>query len=226
MTGGGNFDKTWLQSSLNSTAVARALEAIETIGQGLPCQVVSVSGSIVTVSFEVAQTPWVLPTVTIPKAEGPWIRSPTQPGDFGVAMPAGASIGAISGQGGGTASLALQGNLSNLIFIPVASVDFTAAPDQNKALVQGPAGGILQTSDGKVVLTVSESGMTLVISGVPIMSIGPSGINVTGFVDATGDIAAFSNTGSKVGMSTHRHTQANDSHGDIEAEISVPIPGL
>lgn len=168
MDGGSNYSKMWLQSSLNRGAVARAAEAIEIMGEGLPCRVTAISGSIVTVAFEVDQPPWSLSTVTIPKAESNWIRSPTQVGDKGVAVPGGAFLGAISGFGGGTATLALQGNLSNLYFLPIASTAFTPPPDQNKALIQGPAGVVAQTSDGNVVLTLSASGLTLTIGGVAV----------------------------------------------------------
>jgi hypothetical protein len=175
MSGGGNYDKTWLQRSLNRAAIERAYEAIQVMGRGLPCRVVAVQGSIVTVAFEVAQPPFTLPQVTIPKAEGPWIRSPTQIGDFGLAIPAETSLGAIDGLGAGTASLALQGNLSNVVWLPVASTGFSAV-NINAAFVSGPDGVVLQDESGASVFTLTPTSMSFNVAGHSIV------INSTGVI--------------------------------------------
>ena len=94
----GNFQKTPLAPSLNRIAVQNVATQLQKQGKALPCSVVAVNGSMVTVKFEVtsAQT---LPHITIPKAEGAWIRSPTQIGDVGLTVPADAYLGGISGLG-------------------------------------------------------------------------------------------------------------------------------
>ena len=141
--GSDNYATIPLQSSLDQLAIARAGEAIQKSGLALPCQVTAVDGSIVTVSFEVSSQ-WTLPPVTIPKAESQWLRSPTQVGDFGVVQPASAALGGISGLGAGVANVPQeQGNLSNLVFVPVAALTFPTVPSNvgpNRPWLNGPAG--------------------------------------------------------------------------------------
>lgn len=165
ITGGSNFDKTWLQSSQNRLAIARAREAMQVLGRALPCSVVAVSGSIVTIKFEVESAPFTLPQVTIPKAESEWIRTPTQPGDVGIAVPAETFVGGIDALGSGTADLSLQGNLSNVYFLPIARATFSAAPDQNQALIYGPDGALIETQDGSVSINLKPSGITFTVGG-------------------------------------------------------------
>ena len=71
---GNNYLKNWLQKTQNQQAINRALQIMQTKGYALPCRVVSVSGSIVTVAFEIQDDTLTLPQVTIPKAESQWIR--------------------------------------------------------------------------------------------------------------------------------------------------------
>ena len=134
-----NAEKLWLQDSLNRTAINRAADAIARLGKALPCRVTAVSGSIVTVEFEVSSQ-WTLPAVTIPKAEGPWIRSPTQVGDYGLTVPADAYLGGISGLGGGVANMVPRGNLTALAWVPVAATCFPAV-DINSGYRFGPGWG-------------------------------------------------------------------------------------
>src|ERR1700740_3746370 len=117
-----NYGKLWLQKTSNQLAITRAQQAIRRLGRALPCRVVAVSGSIVTVAFEVNAAPWTLPNITIPKAESNWVRMPTQVGDKGYTAPADAYLGGISGLGGGVATLTQPGNLTALVFTPVSNV--------------------------------------------------------------------------------------------------------
>jgi hypothetical protein len=123
-----------------------------------------VSGSIVTVAFEVNAAPYTLPNITIPKAESPWIRMPTQVGDKGVTMPADAYLGGVSGLGGGVATLTRPGNLSALVFVPISN---SGSPpiDQNAAQVQGPNGAIIRTTEGTTSQIVTDTTGTTVTFG-------------------------------------------------------------
>lgn len=159
-----NYAKLWVQRSANQTAINRAQQAIENLGRALPCRVVKVSGSIVTVAFEVNAAPYTLPNITIPKAESPWIRMPTQVGDKGVTMPADAYLGGVSGLGGGVATLTRPGNLSALVFVPISN---SGSPplDQNAAQVQGPNGAIIRTTEGTTSQIVTDTTGTTVTFG-------------------------------------------------------------
>lgn len=152
-------DQLWLQGTVNRVAIGRVAEAIGRLGKALPCRVTAVSGSIVTVAFEVT-SPWTLPPVTIPKAEGPWIRSPTQVGDLGLTVPADVYLGGVSGLGGGVADMTRRAPLAALVWVPVANVAFPAV-NINAAFVSGPAGAVIQTQDGTAKITVAETGITI-----------------------------------------------------------------
>ncbi len=200
-----DFEKNWFGKSLNQIGIARASEAIQKLGKALPCKVTAVSGSFVTVEFEVNTAPWTLPAITIPKAEGPWIRSPTQVGDYGLTMPADAYINAISGQGGGTPDLTPPGNLAALVWVPVASKAFSSV-NTNAAFIQGPQRAVLQTEDGNTVVTINETRVTIKVG------------SLTWTITASG----FTGSGGVV-FETHIHAQGIDSHGDTEADTGPPI---
>lgn len=139
-------DTLWLQQKLNRNAQSQAMLAIEQTGRALPCKVTKVNGSLVTVSFEV-DSGYTLPPVQMPKAESQWMRAPTQIGDFGLTVPADTFLGGISGLGSGVATLGKQyGNLSALVWIPVAGTGFTAPPRASIAWPNGPHGARLGDS--------------------------------------------------------------------------------
>lgn len=159
-----NYDKLWVQKSANQLAINRAQQAIQNLGRALPCQVVSVNGAIVTVSFEVNAAPLTLKNITIPKAESPWIRMPTQVGDKGWTVPADAYLSGVSGLGGGVANLTRPGNFSALVFVPISNVN-SGPIDPDAAQVQGPNGVINRTTIGTTSETVTNTSGTTVTFG-------------------------------------------------------------
>ncbi len=173
-----NYAKLWVQKSANQLAINRAQQAIQNLGRALPCRVVGVTGSIVTVSFEVNAAPFTLPNITIPKAESNWIRMPTQVGDFGMTMPADAYLGGVSGLGGGVATLTRPGNLSALVFVPVSNKS-SPPIDQNAAQVQGPNGAIVRTTTGTPSSIVTNQNGTTITFGTTTLTINASGITMT-----------------------------------------------
>jgi hypothetical protein len=173
-----NFDKLWLQDSLSQLANNRAQTAILNTGRALPCRVEAVSGSMVTVSFQVDASPLNLPQITIPKAESPWIRMPTQVGDLGITMPSSVYLGGISGLGGGVADLTQPGNLGALVFVPVSNLN--APPgNQNAAYLQGPDGAIVQTTTGTSSSVVTNTSGTTITFGSNSITINGSEISMT-----------------------------------------------
>ncbi len=190
-----NFAKLWAQRQINQASIQRAREAIHATGRALPCVVTAVSGSVVTVAFQVSPSNYTLPRITIPKAESGWIRNPTQIGDTGITVPADVYIGIISGLGSGLPNLNVRpANLSALVFMPVSN---KASPpqDQNAAQIQGPNGFIGQVTGGtssvvanttNVVLTFGTSTITMNSTGIIFSSGGqtleltPGGIMLNG----------------------------------------------
>lgn len=158
------YDKLWVQKSANKLAINRVQQAISDTGRALPCRVVKVSGAIVTVAFEVQDHPQSLPNITIPKAESPWIRMPTQVGDKGVTMPADVYLGGVSGLGGGTATAIQRGNLTALVFVPISNAS-SGPIDPNAAQVQGPNGAIIKTTSGTTSEIVTNTSGTTVTFG-------------------------------------------------------------
>ena len=103
-----NAQKTPYARAINQFAEQKVLDAIQTLGKALPCHVVAIAGSIVTVQFDITNTPFTLPNVTCPMFGPEYIRYPTQVGDLGVVISADCYIGGVSGLGGGVAELSLQ----------------------------------------------------------------------------------------------------------------------
>lgn len=228
-----NYLKLWVQKTTNKAAINRAKQVIQSMGRALPCRVVSVNGSIVTVAFEVNASPLTLPNITIPKAESPWIRMPTQVGDKGYTVPSDVYLGGISGLGSGTATLAPVGNLSALVFVPVSN-KASSPVDQNAAQIQGPNGAIIQTTQGttsKIVtdangttvtygsntITINSSEIVLTAGGSSI-TINSSGIAFHGAV--TGDSTAVF-TGDVTGSGTSLHTHV---HSGVQSGTSNSGP--
>jgi hypothetical protein len=173
-----NFSKLWLQKSQNQLAINRAAQEIQKQGRALPCRVTSVTGSIVTVEFEMDTSPWTLPPVTIPKAESNWVRMPTQVGDFGYTAPADVYLGGISGLGKGIARFIRRGNLSNLVFTPVSNAN-SPPIDPNAAQVQGPNGAIIRTTTGTTSSVVTDQNGTTITFGTTTFVLNATGITLT-----------------------------------------------
>lgn len=204
-----NYTKNWLQSKSNQQSIVRAQQAIKATGRALACRVVSVSGAIVTVAFEVNAAPFTLPNVTIPKAESQWIRMPTQAGDFGWTVPADCYLGGVSGLGGGTATLANPGNFGALVFVPISNKN-SPPIDQNAAQIEGPNGAIVQTKDGTSKIVVNESSITMTF-GSHSVTINASGIAFNGPVTGN-NTAIFTGEGTFNGG----HTVSAHTHGGVQ----------
>ena len=212
-----NTQKLWLQQNLLAVATQRALAEIERTGRALPCQVTAVNGSIVTVTFEVTNTPWTLPPLTLPKAESQWLRAPTQVGDFGMTVPADTFLGGISGLGAGTADLTVDyGNMSTLVWVPVGSTDFAAGPTSSSgksmAWVNGPDGAALTDDQQTTGIWADPTNNTVQITA-------PSGGSVTITVGSktwTFDATGFTDSNSVV-EETHVH-------GEVQSGSSMTGP--
>lgn len=183
-----NSQKVPLARSLNDFARVRSGNAIQQIGKAWPCSVVSVTGSIVTVKFEVSQSPYTFPQVAMPVFGPEYIRYPIQAGDKGMAIPADAYLGQMTDMGTGGADLSRRGNLSQLVFMPVGNAKWSAA-DANAVTIYGPNGAVLRTTDGTVSLVLTPSGVTIKIGSVDV-KVESSGVTVDGNLLVNGNIHA------------------------------------
>ncbi len=172
-----NAQKLPFQKYLNDFSQKKVLDFIQRTGKSLPCHVVAVSGSIVTVAFDV-NSGFTLPQVTMPMFGPEWIRYPTQVGDLGITVSADTYIGGISALGGGVADLTLRANLSALVWLPIASKNWSPTDDPNAVVIYGPNGGIVRTRDKNHTITVNDNGIT-VVSSIKVTVQAPE-VDVTG----------------------------------------------
>ncbi len=115
---GSNEQKTPLALSLQKLGKAKAADAIQALGKGLPCTVAKViSPGVVVVNFYVASMPAPLAQVEMPVNKTPYIDYPIQVGDIGIALSTDLRSGGLTGLGIGTPSLTdTVGNLSSMHF--------------------------------------------------------------------------------------------------------------
>lgn len=214
--------KTPLAPALNSFADKSINDAIQRTGRGLPCSVVSVAGSIITVKFEV-NSAFTLPNVTIPLFGPTYVRYPIQPGDKGAVIPFDAYLGGMSGLGGGVADLSQRANLSTLVFLPFANTAWSAV-DPNSVNVNGPNGVVLRDANTQCTFVLTPTAITAtapnsvsLICGTSEMQITPTSYLIKG---TTGSISDGSHSTSAAIMNniwnllttflnTHVHSNGN-----------------
>ena len=156
-----------LSRSLPQMASKAAQDEQSQVGQRLPGHVVAVSGSIVTVNFDVEGA--TLPQVTMAVAVSQYDRIPIQVGDKGYATTADAYLGGVTGLGGGTADLTQWGNLSNLVWVPVSNKSWTAYDSTAR---------VLTSADGKFVITCGNSGVTISYNGTTLFKVDTANVTI------------------------------------------------
>lgn len=230
-----NAQKLPFVRSTNLFAQRKALDAIQLLGKALPASVTAVSGSIVTVKFEV-QSRFTLPKVTIPALMWQYLRIPIQVGDTGVVVPADADLGGIDGLGHGTADLTMPGNLSALVFVPVASKAWTAPDDPNAVVIYGPDGVILRDTNSKTKVTLTAGGIVVTLQAGDRVAItgdlavtgsiflggtiqALAGGTYGGAIQTSGNVIAGVGGADQVGLQTHTHPQSGG------GTTSPPTPG-
>ncbi len=152
-----NAQKTPLAQSLNEFAQKKILDALQITGKALPASVTEVSGSIVTVKFEVSTKDFTLPSVTVPLAGSEYARVPIQKGCKGVVFPADVPIGGVSGLGGGVATFVTPANLAALVFFPIGNKSWAAPESANKYEIWGPDGVIVRSANKKARADFTEN---------------------------------------------------------------------
>lgn len=171
--------KLWPQWSPINSSESIVKVVLSELQRALPCHVVSVSGSLVTVAFDVANPPIPLPQVTVPKAEGMWLRSPTQIGDRGIVLAADAYLEPIAGMASGTAPFTRPSTYGGLAFMPVSQQP-SPPDDPNASYVQGPNGFVGQTTTGTKSSVITDSNGTTITFGGVSLTISSSGVRISG----------------------------------------------
>jgi hypothetical protein len=198
--------------SINNFAERKIASEIQLLGKALPCSVVAVSGSIVTVSFDVNTGGATLPTVTIPIFGGEYIRYPTQVGDKGFTIPADVSLRGVSGLGTGIPDLSDPGNLTALVFMPVGNKSWFSV-NPNYLVMYGQEGVEITTKNLDCKLTLTSSGITIDLNGGNL-NINNGNVIIAGNLTVEGSITGMAggsitgsmvNNGKDIG-STHVHS--------------------
>ncbi|ENR0220588.1 hypothetical protein L8P93_15015 [Enterobacter kobei] len=135
-------------------------EAFQAAGKVLPASIVAQEGNMVTVAFELHDTPYVFPQVTIPLFGPQYIRYPMQPGDKGIVIPADTYLGGVSGQGGGIADLTPPANLSALVFLPVSNTEWESV-DGNVVTIYGPEGVTIRDQGSNTTFLLTPGSITI-----------------------------------------------------------------
>lgn len=239
-----NAQKTPIARTLNRFAEQKTRGLMQLLGKALPASVVSRDGGIVTVKFELDNTPYTLPNVTCPILGSEFVRVPIQAGTPGFVIPADAYLGGMSGLGGGVADLSSRANLSTLVWAPIGNKGWSASEDDDALVLYGPDGVVLRDSQKKTILTLTPTGIVITlptggrvtINGIATVNgnlevlgnlllsglfEGAGGVTYPGDIKTAGAVIAGFGTGGQVGLQTHVHTQSNDSHGDTEAPTST-----
>jgi hypothetical protein len=213
-----NVQKTPLLSSFLTGTQRQSLASIQTLGKCLPCSVVSVTGAIVTVKFELQSAPWTLPQVTMPVFGPEYVRWPIQVGDKGMAIAADFQIGQMSGLADATPSMSQPSNLGALTFMPIGNKTWQAVDGQS-VVIYGPNGVVLRDAQSRVTFTLSFGGLT-----IDLHNNGPVAI-MNGDLRVSGSITAGYGGADSVTLQHHTHTQPSDSHGDGESPTNAPTAG-
>ena len=226
--------RTPLAPALNEFASKAINDAFQLTGKGLPCSVVSVSGAIVTVKFEI-NSAFTLPNVTMPLFGPEYIRYPIQKGDKGTVVPFDAYLGGMSGLGGGVADLTQRANLSTLVFLPIGNKLWTSV-DPNAVTIYGPNGVVLRDTGSNSIITLTPSSITIVApsqiqlkTGATTMTITPSGWSITG---SNGSLSDGSHTTSVslmntvwAALETWANTHTHPVSGSTATATNTPYSG-
>ncbi|EKN3738826.1 TPA: hypothetical protein SK296_004575 [Yersinia enterocolitica] len=153
-------NKLSFNGNMNSFVDNKISEAMESAGKVLPVTVISQSGKMVTVSFNLTNIPYTLPQVTIPIFGPQYIRYPMQPGDRGIVIPADTYLGGVSGQGGGTADLTPPANLSALVFLPISNTEWDSVDGQVLTLY-GPEGVTIRDAGSSTTFLLTPESITI-----------------------------------------------------------------
>jgi hypothetical protein len=179
--------KTPFAVSISNLIENKLGENQQAFGFQLPCRVVSVNGSIVTVNFEIdTGGEFTFPPVTCPIAQSTYVRLPVQVGDYGLCIAADARLGGVTGLGTGLAPLDLPFNLGALVYLPIGNKNWSSV-DPNAVNINAPNGVVLRDTNNNTTITLVPSGVT-VVHGSTQMVINATGVTITGNLLVHGSI--------------------------------------
>lgn len=203
--------------STSQAILKRVQQAIDITGKSLPATVAQViSSGIVVVNFEVSQTPFTLPQVTLPVHGTEYIRVPFQVGMKGYVNSADYYLGGMSGLGGGTADFSQRGNLTTLVFCPLGNTAWSTTDiDPNLLCQYGPNGIRLMDAGRNCILTLTATGITVTIGGTTVWTLSTTANASTVNLTTTADVK----TGTLNSINAHVHTNVQTGSSDTGGPI-------
>ena len=198
---------------LIQTARKQTHRASELTGKSMPASVVSVSGSIATVKIEI-NSEFTIPHITVPILGSEYIRLPIQAGCKGMVISSEYYIGAMSGLGPGVADMRIQGNMSNLVFVPLGNKKW-ASVSADVLTMYGVSGVLLSDKEGSDnSVSITSDGVTMKTSGASVECLENSVIMKTSAASVECDAAGVSIIGALTingqAYTAHTHTNGNE----------------
>ncbi|MGX7001943.1 phage baseplate protein [Caballeronia sp. KNU42] len=180
-----SFLRTPLVSTLPVGVRTQIGDAMQLLGKALPCHVISATGSLITVAFDIAPSVWTLPQITVPLFGPEYVRYPIQPKDKGYVVPVACPVGFTSGQASSPPDLSQPGNLEALYFQPIGNAHWQAV-DGQAVVIYGPNGVTLRdTNSGATIvlhpttITATIGSTSITMNGSAISMSAPTSITLT-----------------------------------------------
>lgn len=209
--------------NMNRFTENKLSEAFQAAGKILPASIVSQSGKMVTVAFELHDTSYVFPQVTIPLFGPQYIRYPMQPGDKGIVIPGDTYLGGVSGQGGGVADLTPPANLSALVFLPISNTEWDSV-DGQVVTIYGPEGVTIRDQSSNTTFLLTPDSIAIQTVNQFMVTVGDTVLTLTqGMWSLTGTAGKLQDSTASTSpaimhsgwaalvawLNTHAHTNGN-----------------
>ncbi|HAW3351290.1 TPA: hypothetical protein ACGSHR_002878 [Escherichia coli] len=209
--------------NMNRFTENKLSEAFQAAGKILPASIVSQSGKMVTVAFEIHDTSYVFPQVTIPLFGPQYIRYPMQPGDKGIVIPGDTYLGGVSGQGGGVADLTPPANLSALVFLPISNTEWDSV-DGQVVTIYGPEGVTIRDQSSNTTFLLTPDSIAIQTVNQFMVTVGDTVLTLTqGMWSLTGTAGKLQDSTASTSpaimhagwaalvewLNTHAHTNGN-----------------
>ena len=102
------------------------------------------------------------------------------------------------------------------VFLPDVMASYTISGEDQENMV-------IQKTDSSVKITLSDD--SIKISSPLQVEIETPLVTMTGNLQVAGTITALAGTPAAIGVTTHQHTQGNDSAGNTQQPTNTPTPG-
>jgi len=239
-----NTLNTPIQQSFTQGVGKNVNDNNQLLGKSLPAHVVAVTGSVVTVAFDVVSD-FTLPTVTVPVLGFEYIRYPIQIGDKGAVIAFDARLGQNSGLGQNSTDLSKPGNLSALAFAPFGNINWFGV-NPNALTLYGIDGVVIEDTHAQSIITLTPRSITIVALDFVTININDTLFTIrsdgsfelsatgTGLITAIGGVTISDTVNSMVishmyntfnSMITFLNSHTHTNSGGVTSTADIPYTG-